>query len=107
MEIQRSQISSHAHLPPRPAGGGFAVKLKDEAGIAHGQLGALMAALQAYYGLELTERDVTAEDRDPRHFIAVTMALAGKGLRLEVDPPEVMQVGGRTETTLTFYVVRM
>ena len=74
-----------------------------------GQYQGLLKALTAYYypGEEPPEMKITDADRGSEHFVALIVALAGKGLRLEYDQPEVMQIAGKTDATPVFYIARV
>jgi hypothetical protein len=109
MEMQRSKISSYAQLPPKPECDVLDLKLRDNELLAPDQFKDLLKALTAFYfpGKEPPEMKITDADRGPEHFTMLVLALAVNALRLEHDPPEVMEVVGRTEATLTFYVTRL
>jgi len=95
-----------ADLPPKPAFP-FGLNLDDvgRGRLAAGQFGALLRYLVTHYGI-VPEGMTPEPDPSADRLQALVNGLLGKARRLEYDdPPEVIQVMGKPEVTLRFYVV--
>jgi hypothetical protein len=107
--MARKIVWQLADLPPKPSAHGWELKLEDYGGargpLSQGQLGALLKFLMSYYGYEMFGSEPET-DLSERRFRALLNALVARVRRLECeDPPEVMEVAGRSEATLRFYLV--
>jgi hypothetical protein len=116
--MTRGIVWKLADLPPKPDTQGWEVKLDDLARqpllkdvgramgpLSEGQFGALLKFLLSFYGYGV-EGIEPERDLSERRFNALINALVARVRRLEYDdPPEVMHVLGRSESTLRFYLV--
>jgi hypothetical protein len=103
--MNRRAVWSHADLPRWERRGRWDLRLDVEGAPLQGerQFGALLAFLQAFYGIDF-DGPTPEVDTSEGRFCALLGGLSAAGRRLEVEDPEEMVVGGTTEVTLRFYV---
>lgn len=103
-QVNRRAVWSHADLPTWERRGRWELRLDVEsAPLPDTQFGALLAFLQAFYGVDFGG-PVPQVDTGEGRFRALLGGLSAASRRLEVEDPEEMEVGGATEVTLHFFV---
>jgi hypothetical protein len=110
MEIQRSIVRSYYEVPRKPECQVLNLSIRNwENILERGEFRDLNKALSAFYfpGREPPEMKITDAERAPEYLSGLLLKLIARGIQLECDPPEVKEIGGKIEGTVTFYVARM